>query len=138
LAVSLGVLTVAASGDSSSNETGDSKSSSDPTSPAGGTPDAVQDVTVSACAHPSDNEFLGPQAKLSVKNNSSKPSNYIITVAFESPDGSQQVDTGTALVNDLAPGQTSQTDASSLKGDLRKTVKKFNCKVASVSRFASA
>ena len=39
-------------------------------------------------------------------NHSSKPSNYIIEVVFETPDGKTQLDTASALVNHLAAGQT--------------------------------
>ena len=93
------------------------------------------DVVVDSCAV-STNTFEGPEAKLSVTNHSSKTSNYAITVAFDSRDGGQQLDTGAALVQTLAPGQTTQTTASSLKSELR-TSGKFTCKVAEVNRYAS-
>lgn len=135
-AVAFGVLSLGASGDSSAKKSGDSKPSNDST-PAADSGSAVDDVTISSCALPPDNQFLGPQANITVTNRSSKASNYIITIAFNSPDGSQQLDTATAIVNNLSPNQTAKEEASSLKGDLRKTSPKFTCKVVSATRYAS-
>lgn len=124
--VGASVVVLAASG--SSSKSGDSKSSS-------GSHPAEDDVKVSACAV-SDNQFLGPSAKLSVTNNSSKPSNYLVSVAFESADGKTQLDTAGATVQNLAPGQTAATDATSLKRELRSSTN-FNCKVSKVTRLAA-
>jgi hypothetical protein len=68
-------------------------------------------------------------------NHSSKTSNYLITVAFESPDGKTQLDTGNAVVNNLASGQSATETADSLKSELNS--QKFVCKVADVTRYAS-
>ncbi len=88
-------------------------------------------MTIKSCAI-SDNQFEGPKATLEVLNHSSKSSDYIITVAFDSPDGKTQLDTGTALVNNLAPNQQTSTDATSVKQDVRD--QKFVCKVVDVTR----
>jgi len=70
--------------------------------------DASADVT---------NPTLGPPDALgfrsvtvTVTNNSSKRSNYVIDVSVESPDGKTQYDTTTVFVNNLEPGQTAQSD----------------------------
>lgn len=91
------------------------------------------DVAITACAD-SENGFLGPEATLTITNNSSKTSNYIITIAFESPDGATQIDTGSAFVNNLGPGQSTTKTASSLQTDRGQ---EFVCRVADVSRFAA-
>lgn len=97
----------------------------------------LKDVTITSCAV-STNEFIGPEAKLKITNNSSKPSNYLITVAFNSPDGATQYDTGSASVSNLAPGQTAEETASSLKSETRAKAKAgMTCKVTNVTRFAS-
>jgi len=51
---------------------------------------------------------------LRITNHSSKPSNYMVTVTFESPDGATQVGTGLAAVNSLQPAQSTVQDVSSL------------------------
>lgn len=95
------------------------------------------DVTITACAL-SDNEFLGPEATVKVTNNSSKPSNYSVQIAFVSKDGATQYDTGGILVSGLAPGQSTVDKAASLKSEVRtQAAGGFNCKVLDVTRFAS-
>jgi hypothetical protein len=113
---------------------GDAKKSGDPVKGSGGDHPALADVSITKCALP-DNQFEGPEATLSVKNNSSKASNYIIAVAFESPDGTKQLDTGDASVQSLAPGQSTEVTATSLKSELRS--QQFTCKVSDVTRLAS-
>lgn len=54
---------------------------------------ALADVTISGCAV-SANQFMGPEATLTVINHSTKSSNYFITVAFDSMVGNTQLDTG--------------------------------------------
>jgi len=97
--------------------------------------EALSDVTITKCAL-DDNEFLGATAELAVLNHSSKPSSYIISIVFESPDGTKQLGTGTAILNNVGPNQTATDKASTLESDIR-TAGKFNCKIASVSRTAS-
>lgn len=95
------------------------------------------DVTVTKCAM-SDNQFSGPEAVLKITNGSSKASNYSVQVAFVSPDGATQIDTGAVFVSSLAPGQSTEDRAVSLKSDSREKAKAgFSCKVLDVTRFAS-
>jgi ABC-type oligopeptide transport system substrate-binding subunit len=127
----LGVAIVAASG--SSSKSGSSTSPGVPGAGNGSHP-ATADVTITKCAI-SSNQFEGPTATLQVLNHSSKSSNYIIAVAFDSPDGKTQLDTGDAGVQNLASGQKTSTDASSLKSELRN--QKFVCKIADVTRLSA-
>lgn len=110
------------------NATPDTKAAATP-----GSHPAVDDVTIASCGM---GDYFGPEAKVSVVNHSSKPSNYFITVTFESADGARQLDTGYATVNTLQPGQTGSETASSMKSELRNE-KNFTCKVADVTRTAS-
>jgi hypothetical protein len=73
-------------------------------------------------------------ATLRVTNHSSKASNYMITVVFESPDGSTQLDSTIAAVNNLASGQKSDVEAPTLKDA---PTGGFKCRVADVTRYAS-
>jgi hypothetical protein len=70
-----------------------------------------------------------------ITNHSSKASDYTVTVAFESPDGKTQLDTGNAVVAHLASGQSTSTDASSLNSSIRG--EQFTCKVVDVTRFSA-
>ena len=126
-----GVMIVAATG--SSSKSGTSKSPGVPGAGSGSHP-ATADVTITTCAIAS-NQFEGPSATLQVLNHSTKASDYLITVAFDSPDGKTQLDTGNANVQNLAPGQKASTDATSLKSELRN--QKFVCKVADVTRLSA-
>lgn len=102
-----------------------------------GSSDAKADVALTTCAMAS-NTFEGPEAALKITNNSSKPSNYIIEVAFVSKDGATQYDTGTAAVNGLAPGQSANEKATSLKSEARTAAAAgFSCKVLNVTRYAA-
>jgi hypothetical protein len=111
-------------------------SSSDST-PGEGSKDnpAANDVKITSCG-PSTNQFLGMEVKGTVTNNSSKPSNYIITVAFENADASQQLDTGNASVQNLQAGQSAEFEASSTKAET-KNVPGATCKVADVIRLSA-
>lgn len=121
----LGLVAVAASGTSSTDSAPGGGSSAHP---------AEKDVAITACAL-SGNDLEGPSAKLTITNNSSKKSNYIITVAFESPDGSQQLDTATTSVNNLEPDQSSVQAAVSFDSDLRDTP--FECRISDVTRMSA-
>lgn len=94
----------------------------------------ANDVVVSACGV-ADNQFEGAEATLTVTNSSSTSSSYIITVAFDSLDGTQQLDTGNATVETLGPNQSATTKAVSFKSEIRD--QQFTCKVAEVNRLAS-
>ncbi len=55
---------------------------------------------------------------LTVTNNSSERSNYLIDLTIESPDGTTQYDTSAAFVNYLEPGQTRVTQSSPVTVDV--------------------
>lgn len=117
-----------ASGDDSENDSG-----SDVDSMSGNTDNPPQnDVEVSECGV---EEFTGPEATLNVTNNSSGRSNYIIEVSFESEDGSQQYGTGTAILNNLEPGQ-SRTETAAAFEEVPEGAS-FTCRLVEVDRFAS-
>lgn len=95
---------------------------------------AAKDVEIAECG---TDDSLGTntiKSKVKVTNNSSKPSNYLITVAFESADGGTQIDTGNVAVQNLAPGQSTVQDVLTAG---TAPAGKFNCKVADVTRLAA-
>jgi hypothetical protein len=67
-----------------------------------------------------------------ITNHSSKRSNYVVDVVFESADGSRQLAARTVLVNDLEPGQTTQHEA----GTLAPAPASFDCRLSQVQRFS--
>lgn len=91
---------------------------------------AKKDVKVTSCTK----DALGfMDAKVLITNHSSKASNYIVDVVFETPDGKTQLGTGLAAVNDLQPGQKAPKLASSFTD----ADGKFACRVSTVTRYAS-
>lgn len=81
-----------------------------------GTKDASADVT-SAVLGPVD--AIGFRAvTLTVTNNSSERSNYLIDLSIESPDGLTQYDTSFASVNNLEPGQTTTIESLPITKDV--------------------
>jgi hypothetical protein len=94
----------------------------------------MADVSITSCKA-ADNEYIAFEAGVRVTNNSSKESNYMISIVFQSPDGKTQYDTGQVAVNNLAPGQTANETTYSLKSENRG--KPVTCKVADVVRYAS-
>jgi len=67
-----------------------------------------------------------------ITNHSSKRSNYVVDIVFESPGGARQLATRSVLVNDLEPGQVSQQEA----GTLVPSAGDFDCRVSQVQRFS--
>jgi len=95
-----------------------------------GEADEIDDVRMAECAA----DTVGMVARLDVINDSSKRSSYSIDVVFEGADGAQLA-TGFSFVNNLEPGQTTQTEAHSLtSADGRE----FTCRLVSVDRMAAA
>ena len=91
---------------------------------------AMDDVVVSQC----NADSLGQLSmSLTVTNNSSKPSDYFINVAWETSDGSTQLDTSFGSVNHLAAGQKTTVEGLSFK----QASGAFTCKVVDVTRTAS-
>jgi hypothetical protein len=91
---------------------------------------ATKDVSISKCA--SENEIVGPQATVQVKNSSKRRASYSVEVTFESSDGATQYGSSVAFVNNLEPGQTGSADAASFSGD--KGISQFKCRVTKVTR----
>jgi hypothetical protein len=90
----------------------------------------AEDVQITSCA--ADPTTGDLDAKVDVTNNSSKPSTYSITIAFDGADGSQ-LDTSPIFVTNLDAGQVSHQDALSLTT----ATPGFTCKVADAMRTAS-
>lgn len=67
-----------------------------------------------------------------ISNHSSKRSNYVVDIVFESPGGSRQLAARSVFVNDLEPGQTTQQAA----GTLTPAPRSFDCRVSQVQRFS--
>jgi hypothetical protein len=97
--------------------------------PAGGIQHS-EDASVTGCE---PDEAGWAAATVTVKNNSSKPSNYVITVVMESADGATQIGSGLVAVNNLAPGQQSVEHTSSIKD----ATTAYTCKITDITRYAS-
>lgn len=124
--VALGSAAVLASGSSSggsgSNNGGETK---------GKALQHSEDVKIAKCARDSIGNL---DAKVKVTNHSSKASDYVITVAFESADGKNQIATGNAFVDSLQPGQSTTQDANGLKS----YKKPFKCVLSDAERTQSS
>jgi hypothetical protein len=92
----------------------------------------AEDVAITGCVADGDLGYLS--AAVTVTNNSSKSSNYMVEIAFESKDGMKQLDTGLVMVNDLEAGQSSDQTAGGLKAA---PAAGYNCKLVSVTRYAA-
>lgn len=138
----IAVIAVAASGGSddaddvagsgaSSDTADDASSDSGPRSLSGNDENPpANDVELTACRTDDLNHL---EAVIEVTNKSSKASNYSVTVAFESPDGSQQYDTGAAFINGLEPGQSKTEDVATFK----EPSGEYTCRITEVDRFAA-
>lgn len=114
----------------------DTASSSTPESPSVsqgyGSKDASADVVLGPPTQ--DGVFGGPSVPVTVTNNSSKPSDYSITVAAEV--GGVRVDTDNMIfVTNLAPGATAEEKADMWTDDRVTTAATFT--VIEVSRTAN-
>ncbi|WP_239405425.1 hypothetical protein [Frankia sp. Cj3] len=101
---------------------------------ASATPRALkysEDVTITACA-PNDIGYAA--AQVVVTNHSSKPSNYLVTIAMESKDGRTQIGTGVVMVSSLAPGQSSPQEADALRDA---PAGGYVCRIADITRYAA-
>jgi hypothetical protein len=92
-----------------------------------------EDVTVADCEPAEGTGFM--RATLDVLNHSSEPSNYIITVAFESDDGGEQFTTATTVVDGLGPDQTTTVEADAFEEP--PPGQDFSCSINQVQRFAA-
>lgn len=119
---------------------GGSDSSSDTAATSGGdagissglgSKDASADVQSLDCGAPDAIGVTYP--KVTVKNNSSKASDYIITIVAESADGSTKFDETPVFITALQPGQ-SMTEEGMFTNELPSGAV---CKVTEVQRTAS-
>lgn len=90
----------------------------------------MDDVKIDKCMVDPTTKF--PSAKLTITNNSSKTSNYSVSVEFTDAGGTR-LDEGLAATNNLAPEQSSKQAAQALT-EASGTVK---CKITDVTRYAS-
>lgn len=67
-----------------------------------------------------------------ITNHSSKRSNYVVDVVFESADGSRQLAARSLFVKDLEPGQATRQEG----GTLTPAPESFDCRVSQVQRFS--
>ena len=81
-----------------------------------GSKDASADVTAPAIVREGEAPFTLTYATANITNNSTEASDYFVTIAVESPDGSTRYDETMLMVQSLEPGQT-----SSQKGIVTKT-----------------
>ena len=122
-------------GGSSSSSSSGSSSGSTATSGTGGANkssiDHLSDYKITKCGvDPTTNDF---SAAVAITNTSSKPSNYLGTLAWESPDGKTQYDTSPVVANNLAPGQTTSVDGFSVKSGQAGAI----CKIVDSTRLAA-
>jgi hypothetical protein len=85
------------------------------------------DVAVTQCAA----GRFGPDVKVRITNNTSKRSNYMVSLNLETADGTK-VGEGSAMSNNIDPGQVAEEDVfATSSGEFAK------CTVKNVERFAS-
>jgi hypothetical protein len=87
------------------------------------------DVELTDCL-PSEAGHMASTVRIT--NHSSKRSNYVVDVVFESFDGSRQLAARSVFVNDLEPGQATQQQA----GTLTPSPARFDCRISQVQRFS--
>ena len=73
-----------------------------------GTADAAKDVEIVSCLN--DDVLQIGQPVVRITNNSSKRSDYYLTVAVETDEGKTQVDTAIGSADGLEPGQSTEAD----------------------------
>ncbi len=89
---------------------------------------AVGDVKLSTCGV--DTKTGWPRATMIITNSSAARASYVITIAYQSEDGSLQYDSAQTSVADLAPGQKATAAAEGLDA----APHTFTCAVTSVHR----
>jgi hypothetical protein len=90
--------------------------------------DALADVMLTKCAIDADTGW--PRATLQVTNHGTGRASYVVTIAFQSHDGTTRYGYAPTGVQDLAAGRKATTVAVGLKAAPRM----FSCAVASVDR----
>jgi hypothetical protein len=95
------VIATAASGEE------EASTNADGVSKGLGTTDASADVSAPTIVREGEGDFVIAYGQVAVTNNSSKRSDYFVTVVAESPDGSVRHDETMVSVMGLEPNQTS-------------------------------
>jgi hypothetical protein len=133
------VVIYSAVGGSSSSSTltdsagsSDSNETSDTISQGLGSNDASGDIVSIDCGTPDALGFRYP--KVTIKNNSSKPSTYFITIVAESADGATRYDSTMLSIDALNPDQTMTQDGLPFTKDIPEGA---ICKVSEIQRTAS-
>ena len=116
-------LVIMASGETTAKSSGGSGS-------GGSSNPAKDDARLSSCSTDSLGQL---SAKVTITNHSSKSSNYMVTVVFESSDGATQLDSSFAAANNLSPNQNTTVEAVSFK----EPQGRFTCRITDVTRYAS-
>ena len=131
IGLSASLFALVASGETSgTTDSGSSDTEQSSGSDSGKKNAPEDDVEIVGCT---TNDLDWPEAQVKITNNSSKASNYMVEIVFESADGSTQIDTSMVVVNSLEPGQSATEDASALS----EASGNFVCKVSDVTRYAS-
>lgn len=90
-----------------------------------------EDASVTGCSTEAQFDRTYGVATVEITNHGDSARSYVVTVAFESSDGSQQYGTSPVTANDLAPGQsTTQTTPATVE-----VPSGLACKVTHVSTF---
>lgn len=97
-----------------------------------GTKDATGDVVSISCGNTDSLGLTYP--KVVIKNNSSKPSTYFVTLVAESQDGSMRYDDTIGTVDALEPGQSFELELLPFTKELPP---KFRCRITELQRTAS-
>jgi hypothetical protein len=106
---------VASGGGDTSTDTASSSSGNSGISSGLGSKDATADIQDFDCGV---TDIIGvTYPSVTVKNNSSKASNYVIEIVFESADGSTKYDETSVFISNLQPGQT-MTEKGIITNDL--------------------
>jgi hypothetical protein len=122
---------VASGGGDTSTDTAESSGGDSGISSGLGSKDATADVQSLDCGAP---DIIGvTYPEVTVKNNSSKASDYLITLVAESADGSTKYDETSVFIFDLQPNQ-SMTEKGMFTNELPSGA---ICKVTEVQRTAS-
>lgn len=96
-----------------------------------GSQDASGDVKINSCGTVDSIGFRYP--KVTVVNRSSKPSDYYITIVYESSDGKIKYEDSFVIVDSLNPGQSTSKEGMPVSDVPSKAI----CKVTEVQRTAS-
>ncbi len=127
--IAAGLAALIASGSSKPGGSGGGHHKTSAAAPHGGS--AAKDVTIVSCTTTNGQ----PAAKVRIVNHSSKTSNYIVTVAFDSSDGNVHYRSTVSSTSAVGSGETVIRNTAVSKASSNSST--FSCKVDSVERWAS-